>query len=41
MQRTIPIKDLDGGAAEEEMFSDDHLRGGKLVERVNGEVDSS
>jgi len=29
--RTIPIEDLDGGAAEEEVVSDDHSRGSELV----------
>jgi len=41
MKRTIPIEDLNRGAAEEEVVSDDHLRGGELIERIDGEVDCS
>jgi len=39
MERTIPVKDLNGRAAEEEVVSDDHLRGGELIKGVDGEVD--
>jgi len=34
------MKNLDGGAAEEEVVSDDHSRGGELEEGINEEGDS-
>jgi len=38
MKGAISVEDLDGGAAEEEVISDDHLRGGELEEGINAEV---
>jgi len=39
VQRTVPVEDLDGGAAEQEVISDDHSRGGKLIKGVDRKVD--
>jgi len=41
VERAIPIEDLNGGAAKEEVVSDDHSRGGELIEWIDGEVDGS
>jgi len=39
--RAIPIEDLDEGAAEEEVISNNHTWRGEVKEGVDGEVDDS
>ena len=41
MSRAIPIKDLNGWAAEQKMVRDDYSGGHELIKRIDGEVDSS